>query len=162
MIDLLKDLAVIGVIIILNSWFYAVEDTLAYDIVVGFLAKNKTTFLAVGIFGSATLLLFSAMFEGLGIYKLTYGLSRISVRVCQFLITFLCILNIAFYFAVDANLMRDNGYIVLFAIVLLIISGCWSLRMIDFNHPTKDKLTPVGLLAFLSIILVEFIWPLFF
>jgi hypothetical protein len=162
MLDLLKDLAVIGVIIILNSWFYAVEDTLAYDFVVGFLDNNKSVFLAVGIFGSATLVLFSAMFEGLGIYKLTYGISRISVRVCQFLITFLCVLNIAFYFAVDANLMRDNGYIVFFAIVLIIVSGCWSLRMIDFNHPTKDILTPVGIFAFLSIMLVEFIWPMFF
>ncbi len=162
MLSLLKDSAITALIIILNHIIYGVEPLIAYDFVVEFIAQRQTLFLVIGIFGSALLIIFSSMFEGLGIYKITYGVSRVSVRVCQFFITFLSILNVAFYFALDANLMQSTGYMALFALVLFLVSSCWSLRMIDFNHPTPDVLAPVGILAFLSVILVQFIWPLYF
>ena len=159
---LIKDFALTAVIIILNHWVYGVEDTISYEFIVNFIAKNQTIFLSVGILGSAGLLLGSAMFENLGLYKITYGLSKIFVRASQFLITFLMVINIAFYMSMENNLMQDHGYLMLFVLVLILSASCWSLRIIDFNYHTKNAMLPVGILAFFSSVLVEFIWPLYF
>ncbi len=161
MAGLIKDFALTALIIILNHWVYGVEDIISYEFIVNFIAKNQVLFLAIGILGSSALLLSSSMFESLGLYKITYALSKILVRVSQFLITFLTILNIVFYAAFGNNLMRDNGYLLLFSLALILGASCWALRIIDFNYHTKNALVPVGILAFLSIILVEFIWPFY-
>ena len=159
MLGLIKDFAITALIIILTHWVYGVEDIIAYDFVVDFITTNQTLFLSIGILGSAGLLIFTAI-EGLGLYKVTYGLSRLSVRICQFFIIFLCTINIAFYLAIGMNLMRDSGYFLLFVLILLTGSSCWALRLVDFNHPTSDVLMPIGVLAFMSVILVEYIWPM--
>ena len=159
MLGLIKDFAITALIIILNHWIYGVEDIIAYDFVVDFITRNQTLFLSTGILGSAGLLIFTSL-EGLGLYKVTYGLSRLSVRICQFFIIFLCIINIFFYLAIGMNLMRDSAYFLLFVLILLMGSSCWALRLVDFNHPTSDVLMPVGVIAFMSVILVEYIWPM--
>jgi hypothetical protein len=159
---LLKDFALTALIIILNHYFYGVEDSVAYKFIVDFMAQNQTMFLAGGILGSIGLLVFSTMFEGLGIYKITYALSKVFVRLSQFFITFITLLNIVFYAAIGYNLMRDNGYFLLFVFGLVLGASCWSLRMIDFNYHSQNAILPVGILAFMSIFLVEFIWPFFF
>ncbi len=159
MLGLIKDFAITALIIILNHWIYGIEDVVAYDFVVGFISSNQSLFLAIGILGSVALLFFSSM-EGLGLYKITYGLSKLFVRLSQFFITFLSIINIVFYTSVGANLMLD-GYILLFVLILILVSSCWSLHIIDFNYHTKNALMPVGVLAFLSVVLVGYIWPLY-
>jgi len=159
MLGLIKDFAITSLIIILNHWVYDVEDIIAYDFIVNFITKNHTLFLSTGIFGSAGLLIFT-LIEDLGLYKITYGLSKLFVRICQFFITFLCTINILFYLAMGMNLMQDSAYFLLFVLILIIGSSCWALRLIDFNHPTSDVLMPIGVIAFMSVILVEFIWPL--
>lgn len=157
---LIKDFALTALIIILNHWIYGVEDILAYDFIVGFIANNQALFVATGILGSCFLLLSSVMFESFGLYKITYGLSKILARVSQYLINFLTIINIVFYAALGNNLMRDKGYGLLFSLALILGASCWSLRIIDFNHSIKNVVLPVAALAFMSIILVEFVWPL--
>jgi len=159
---LLKDFALTALIVILNHYFYGVEDSVAYKFIVDFMAQNQTIFLAAGILGSIALLFFSAMFEGLGIYKITYALSKVLVRLSQFFITFIAILNLIFYAAIGFNLMRDNGYIMLIVFVLVLCASCWSLRIIDFNYHSQNAILPVGVVAFMSLLLVEFIWPFFF
>lgn len=158
---LIKDFALTAFIIILNHWFYGVEDTISYDYLVGLITKQQTLFLAVGILGSGGLLLSATVFESLGLYKITYGLSKVLVRLSQFLITFLAILNIVFYAAIGTNLLRDKGYILLFTLFLILGASCWALRIIDFNYHTKNAMVPVGVIAVMSIILVEFIWPFY-
>jgi len=160
--SLLKDFALTALVIILNHYFYGVEDSVAYEFLVNFMILNKTVFLAAGVLGSIALLVFSSMFEGLGIYKVTYALSKILVRLSQFFITFIALLNMVFYAAIGYNLMRDNGYFILFAFCLVLGASCWSLRMIDFNYHSQNAILPVGIVAFMSIFLVEFIWPYFF
>ena len=160
MTGLIKDFALTALIIILNHWVYGVEDTISYEFVVNFITQKKTLFLATGILGSAALVFSSAMFETLGLYKITYALSKISVRVSQLLLTFLAILNIVFYAAMGNNLMRNNGYPLLFALILILAASCWALRIIDFNYHAKNAALPVGILSFMSVILVEFIWPM--
>lgn len=159
MTGIIKDFALISLIIILNHWVYGVEDTISYEFVVNFIAQNQSLFLATGILGSVALLLSSSMFESLGLYKITYGISKILVRICQFLLTFLAILNIVFYAAMGNNLMRDNGYLLLFCLVLILGASCWSLRIIDFNYHAQNAALPVGMFAAMSVILVEFVWP---
>jgi hypothetical protein len=159
MSGIIKDFALTALVIILNHWIYGIEDTIAYEFLVRFIAKNQTLFIASGMVGSVILLISSSMFESLGLYKITYGLSKILIRVSQFLITFLAILNMVFYAALGNNLIRNNGYLLLFALALILGASCWALRIIDFNHPTQNEVLPVGLLAVISIILVEFIWP---
>ena len=161
MAGLIKDFALTALIIILNHWVYGVEDIISYEFIVNFIARNQTLFLAIGILGSTALVLSSSMFESLGLYKITYALSKILVRVSQFLITFLTILNIVFYAAFGNNLMRDNGYLLLFSLALILGASCWALRIIDFNYHTKNAALPVGILAVISVILVEFIWPFY-
>ena len=158
---LLKDFAITALVIILNHYFYGVEDSVAYKFIVDIIVQYRTIFLAAGILGSLTLLFFSAMFEGLGIYKITYALSKIFVRITQFFITFIAILNIVFYAALGNNLMRDNGYLLLFVFILVLGVCCWSIRMIDFNYHSQNAILPAGIVAFMSIFLVEFIWPFF-
>ncbi len=160
-IGIIKDFALTALVIILNHWIYGIEDTIAYEFIVNFIGKNRTLFIASGMAGSVVLLISSAMFENLGLYKITYGLSRILIRVNQFLITFLAIINIVFYAALSSNLMRDNGYLLLFALALVLGASCWALRIIDFNHPTRNEVLPVSVLALMSIIVVEFVWPYF-
>lgn len=159
MSGIIKDFALTALVIILNHWIYGIEDALAYDFIVNFIDKNRTLFIASGMVGSIVLLLSSAMFENLGLYKITYGLSKILTRVGQFLITFLAILNIVFYAALGVNLMQNNGYLLLFSLAMVLGASCWSLRIIDFNHPTRNEVLPVSALALLSVILVEFVWP---
>ena len=158
---LLKDFALTALVIILNHYFYGVGDNVAYKFLVDFMARGQTGFLAAGILGSIALLLFSALFEGLGIYKITYALSKIIVRLSQFFITFIALLNIVFYAAINNNLMRDNGYPILFVLGLLLGASCWALRMIDFNYHSQNAFLPTGVVAFMSILLVELIWPFF-
>ncbi len=158
---LIKDFALTALIIFLNHWVYGVEDTISYEFIVNFIVKNQTLFLATGILGSGALLLSSSMFESLGLYKITYALSKILVRVSQFLITFLVILNIVFYAAMGNNLMRDNGYLLLLSLTLILGASCWALRIIDFNYHTKNAMLPIAMLALMSVILVEFVWPLY-
>jgi len=157
---LIKDFALTALIIILNHWVYGVEDTISYEYVVNFIAEKQTLFVATGILGSGALLLSASMFESLGLYKITYGLSKILARVSQSLIIFLAILNIVFYAAMGNNLMRDNGYLLLFSLFLILGASCWSLRIIDFNYHTKNALLPAGMMAFMSVVLVELVWPL--
>ncbi len=158
---LIKDFALTALIIILNHWIYGVEDTISYEFIVNFIARNQALFLAFGILGSITLLLSSSMFENLGLYKITYALSKILVRVSQFLIIFISILNIVFYAAMGNNLMRDNGYLLLFSCALILSASCWALRIIDFNYHTKNAVLPVSVVAFMSIVLVELVWPFY-
>ncbi|UCD66650.1 MAG: hypothetical protein JSW69_03235 [Deltaproteobacteria bacterium] len=157
---LIKDFALTALIIILNHWVYGVEDTISYELIVNFITQNQTLFLATGILGSGALLISSSMFESLGLYKITYALSKILVRTSQFIITFLAIINIVFYASAGFNLMRDNGYLLLLSLALILGASCWSLRIIDFNYHTKNALLPVGMLALMSVMLVEIIWPL--
>jgi len=159
MIGLIKDIGITLFIIILNHFVYAVEGNIAYDFVIGIIKRNHTFFLSTGILGSAFLLIFTSI-EGLGLYKITYGLSKIFVRLSQFFITFLALLNIFFYVVISANLMRDSGYFLLFVLMLILSSSCWALRIIDFNYHTRNALMPVGILSLLSVLLVEYIWPL--
>jgi hypothetical protein len=159
MLGLIKDFAITALIIILNHWIYGIEDALAYDFIVGFISNKQALFLTTGILGSGALLFFSSM-DGLGLYKITYGLSKLFVRLSQFFITFLCILNIVFYSAMGINLMRDSAYVLLFVLILILVSSCWSLRLIDFNYHTRNALLPIGILAFLSVVLVEYVWPM--
>ena len=159
MLGLIKDFAITSLIIILNHWVYDVEDIIAYDFIVNFITKNHTLFLSTGILGSAGLLIFT-LIEDLGLYKITYGLSKLFVRICQFFITFLCLLNIGFYLVINSNLMRDGGYISLCVLALILGSSCWTLLIIDFNYHTRNSILPVTIIAFMSVILVEFIWPL--
>ena len=158
---LIKDFALTALIIILNHWIYGIEDILAYDFIVDFIVKNQTLFMSAGILGSCFLLLSSVMFESFGLYKITYGLSKILARVSQYLISFLAIINIVFYAALGNNLMQDKGYGLLFALALILGASCWALRIIDFNHSIKNVVLPVGALALMSIILVEVVWPFF-
>jgi hypothetical protein len=99
------------------------------------------------------------MFENFGLYKISYACSKILVRVSQFFIMFLSLLNMAFYATLGANLMRNNGYFMLFVLYAILGASCMSLRIIDFNYHTKNALVPISALAALSVILVEFIWP---
>ena len=157
---LIKDFALSALIIILNHWIYGVEDYISYEYFVNFITSNQTSILATSIVGSIALLCTSFMFENFGLYKIIYVVSKILVRICQFIITFLAIVNIVFYAALNNNLMHDNGYLLLFSVAIVFGASCWVLRIIDFNYHTQNAVLPVGLLALMSIILVQFIWPL--
>ena len=159
MLSLIKDIGITVLIIVLNHWVYGIEDAIAYDFVVGFIAINKTTFLTTGIIGSGVLLICTAI-EGLGLYKITYALSKLFIRLSQFFITFLSLLNIVFYLVVSTNLMRDGGYVSIIVLALILGSSCWALRIIDFNYATRNTIMPVFVLAAMSVALVEFIWPM--
>ncbi len=156
---MIKDFVLAAIIIILNHWVYGVEDAYSYQYLVDFFSEYQTTFLAGGTIGAIALILSSYMFENFGLYKISYAFSKILVRVSQFLIMFLCLLNMAFYVALSENLMRNNGYFMLFVLYAILGASCMSLRIIDFNYHTKNVLVPVSILAVLSVILVEFIWP---
>ena len=158
--NLIKDFALTALIIILNHWVYGVEDSISYEFMVSFITRKQTLLLGTGIFGSIVLLFSASMFESLGFYKITYGLSKITVRLGQFAITFITILNIVFYAALGTNLMRDNGYLLLFSLAMLLGAACWAIRITDFNYHTQNAVLPVGLLTLMSIILVEYVWPL--
>jgi hypothetical protein len=117
--------------------------------------------MAISFLVSVTLLLSSALFETMGLYKITYGIGKILIRISQFTITFLAILNIIFYAALGNNLMVDNGYQLLLSLSIVLCSSVWAIRVIDFNYNSQNALVPIGALAFISILLVEVIWPFF-
>jgi hypothetical protein len=156
---MIKDFVLAAVIIILNHWIYGVEDAYSYQYLVDFFSEYQTTFLTGGTIGAILLILSSYMFENFGLYKISYAFSKILVRVNQFLIMFLSLLNMAFYATLGANLMRNNGYFMLFVLYAILGASCMSLRIIDFNYHTKNALVPISAVAALSVILVEFIWP---
>ena len=152
---LVKDFALTVLVIILSFWIYDVEETIAYNSIVGFCSSNQTLFLATGIVGSLVLLFSASMFESFGLYKITYGLSKILSIACQFLITFIAIINIVFFAVLGSNLMRDGGYVLLLSLALILGASSWSVRISDFNYHTKDIVLPVSMFALMSVILVE-------
>jgi len=161
MYGLLQDFALAAFIIILNHWIYGVEDSVSYAFIVTFISQKKALIMAISFLVSVTLLLSSALFETMGLYKITYGIGKILIRISQFTITFLAILNIIFYAALGNNLMVDNGYQLLLSLSIILCSSVWAIRVIDFNYNSQNALLPTGALAFISILLVEVIWPFF-
>ena len=161
MSGLLKDFAITALIMILGHWIYGIADSVAYDFIVDFIADNKILLLATGIFGSGIMLFLAAMFQGLGLSQVTFILSKLFARLSQFFITFFSILNTIFYAAMGQNLLRDIGYDLFIVLILTLGASCWALRMIDFNYHTKNTLLPVGLTAFMSFVLVKYIWPFY-
>ena len=115
----------------------------------------------MGILGSGAVIISAALFQSLGISQLTFMISKIFARICQFAITFVSILNILFYTSMEMNLIRSAGYDVFIVLFLILGASCWALRMIDFNFHTKNTLLPVGLIGFMSVALVELIWPFY-
>jgi hypothetical protein len=99
------------------------------------------------------------MFESLGLYRITYGIGKILIRLSQFLLTFLAILNIVFYTALGNNLLRTDHYILLFSLAFVLSASVWAIHVIDFNYNSQNALAPVGTLVFMSLLLVEVIWP---
>lgn len=156
---LLKDFALTAFIIMLSHWIYGVEETISYGFIVDYLGKNKTLIIGSSIVFAVIQLVAAAMLETMGLYKITYGLGKIFIRTSQFLITFLVVLNIVFYASLHNNLLRDNGYLALFAFAVVLCSAVWSIRIIDFNYSSQNSLVPVGALTVTSILLVELIWP---
>lgn len=158
--SILKDIALTTVVIFLNHWIYGIEDAYSYNYIVELIARKQLLFLSIGIVGSIALLASAVLFETLGLYKITYGLSLILVRVSQFLITFLALLNVAFYVSLGNNLLHDNGYLAVFLLSVILGASCWSIRVIDFNYPVKNTILPVGILTLVSLMLVELVLPL--
>lgn len=158
---LLKDFALSAFIIMLNHWIYGVEDSISYEFIVDFIFKYKNLIFSLSLMMSVTLLFSSAMFETLGLYRITYGIGKILIRISQFIITFTAILNIVFYAALSSNLMRDNGYMLMLSLVIVLGSSVWAIRVIDFNYNSQNAMVPTGTLLFMSILLVEIVWPFF-
>jgi len=161
MLGLIKDFAITALIMILSHWVYGIEDTVSHDFLVDVIARNKTLFLAIGILGSGTILTSAAMFQGFGLSQVTFMMSNLFVRVSQFFITFLCTLNIVFYASMGINLIQESGYYILFIFILTLGVSCWALRIIDFNHDTRNALMPPYTLALMSVVLVEYFWPFY-
>jgi len=161
MAGLLQDFALAAFIIMLNHWIYGVEDSISYEFIVNFISQKKSLIMAMSFLVSVTLLLSSSLFETMGLYKITYGIGKILIRISQFVITFLAILNILFYAALDNNLMVDSGYQLLLSLSIVLCSSVWAIRVIDFNYNSQNALVPTGALAFMSILLVEVVWPFF-
>jgi hypothetical protein len=156
---MIKDFVLAALIIILNHWVYGVEDAYSYNYIVEKLTDHQNVLLAGGTISAIVLVLCSYMFENFGLYKISYAFSKILIRVSQFLIMLLSLLNMAFYAALSENLMRDKGYLVLFVMFAILGASCISLRIIDFNYHTKNAIVPISVLAAASVILVEFVWP---
>jgi len=152
---LIKDFPLTVLVIILNLWIFDIEETISYNFIVDFFGTSQTLFLTTGIMGALGLLISASMFESFGLYKITYGLSKILSIVCQFLITFLAIINIVFFSVLGSNLMRDGGYVLLLSLALILGASSWSVRINDFNYHTKNVVLPVSMLALMSVILVE-------
>ena len=161
MIGLLKDFALTSFIIMLTHWIYGVADSVSYEFIVDFISKNNTLIFSLSFIVSIILLFSSAMLETLGLYRITYGIGKILIRTCQFLMTFIAILNIVFYAALSSNLMHDNGYMLLLSLAIVLCSSVWAIRVIDFNYNSQNALGPTGTLVFMSILLVEVVWPYF-
>jgi hypothetical protein len=157
---MIKDFVLAAVIIFLNHWVYGVEDVYSYNYLVDKLTEYQVAFLAGGTLGAIALIMCSYMFENFGLYKIAYGFSKILVRVTQFLLMLLALLNMFFYATLGENLMREGGYFMLFVLYAILGASCMSLRIIDFNYHTKNALMPISVIVVLSIILVELIWPL--
>jgi hypothetical protein len=156
---LLKDFALTAFIIMLNHWIYGVEDSISYEFIVEHISKNSNFILILSFGVSLTLLFSAAMFESLGLYRITYGIGKILIRLSQFLLTFLAILNIVFYTALGNNLLRTDHYILLFSLAFVLSASVWAIHVIDFNYNSQNALAPVGTLVFMSLLLVEVIWP---
>jgi len=156
---LLKDFALTAFIIMLNHYIYGVEDSISYEFIVEHISNNSK-FILILSFGISLTLLFSAsMFESLGLYRITYGIGKILIRISQFLLTFLAILNIVFYTALGNNLLRIDHYLLLFSLAFVLGASVWAIHVIDFNYNSQNALVPTGTLVFMSLLLVEVIWP---
>ena len=161
MSGLLKDFAITALIMIFSHWVYGIEDTVAYDFLVEVIVSNKALFVVTGTLGSGTAMFLAAMFQELGLSQVAFLLGKFFARMCQFLITFLSILNIIFYTSLSINLIQNSGYYILILLILTLGASCWALRMIDFNHHTRNALVPAYMLVFMSVVLVEFVWPFY-
>ena len=158
---LFQDFVITSFVLILGHWIYGVADIVAYDFFVELIVENKFKILAMGIFSSGAMVISAAMFQSLGITQITFLISKLFARLCQFIVTFFSILNIIFYASMKMNLIRSSGYDIFLVLFMTLGASCWALRMIDFNFHTKNTLLPVGLIALMSVLVIEIVWPFF-
>jgi hypothetical protein len=161
MSDLIKDFSITAFIMILGHWVYGIEDTVAYDFLVEIIVRNKALFVVTGFLGSATVMFLATMFQDLMLSQVAFILGKFFARMCQFFIIFLSILNIIFYTSLSINFIQNSGYYIVIILVLTLGASCWALRIIDFNHHTRNALVPAYMLVFMSVVLVEFVWPFY-
>jgi len=161
MLSLTKDFAITALIIIIGHWIYGVADIVAYDFFVAVIVEKKILILAIGILGSGVMVISAAMFQSLGVTQVTFMISKLFARLSQFTITFFSILNIIFYASMKMNLIRSSGYDIFVVSLITLGASCWALQLIDFNFHTKNILLPVGLIAFMSVLVIEVVWPFF-
>ena len=160
MFGLIRDFAITIFIILLAQGVYEVDDISAFNDLVGFIVEHQKTFLGTGFICLVVLLIGSAVLEEIGLYKITYGMSKILVRLSQFFITFFSILNIGFYSTMGENFLLKSGYLTIILLFLILGASCWTIRINDFSYHSKNAMVPVGVLAVMSVILVSFIWPM--
>jgi len=160
MTGLIKDTAFTVFIVLLAHGVYDVDDVDGFNFIVDFISKHQTALVGTGVFCLILLLALSAVFETIGLYKITYGLSKILVRLSQFLISFLSLLNMIFYIAMGGNLLFGSGFLTIFLLFLILGASCWTIRVNDFNYHSMNAMAPIGVLATMSVLFVNFIWPM--
>ena len=156
---LIRDFALTVFIVLLALGIYDVDNETAYDALVTLIAENQGSFLGTGAIGIVFLLGFSAIFEQIGVYKITYGMSKAFARLSQLSISFLSILNVIFYATTGGNFLFQSGYINIIFLFIILGASCWTIRLNDFNYHSRNAMVPVGMLAVMSILLVSLIWP---
>ena len=160
MFGLIIDTALSVFVILLAHGVYGIEDVDAFNFIVDFISKNQTSLVGTGVFCLVILLGLSVVFENIGLYKITYGLSKILVRFSQFLISFLSLLNMILYLSMGGNLLFGSGFLTIFLWFIVLGASCWTIQANDFNYHSMNAIAPVGILATMSILFVNFIWPI--
>lgn len=155
----IRDFALTVFIVMLALWIYGVENETAYDALVTLIAENHGSLLGTVTIAIVFMLGSSAIFEHLGLYAITYGMSKALARLSQLFISFLSILNVIFYATIGENFLLHIGHMNIVFLYIILGACCWTIRLNDFNYHSRNAMVPVGVLAVMSVLLVNFILP---
>ena len=118
------------------------------DPLVGFLAANRTVFLASGLLGALALVGASLLFSGVGFFNILYVMAKAVNGLTQLFLCAMTLASLVFWFDSGGNLWLESGGTLTVVLYAWLYGAAFSLRVFDFNHPVKDILLSYSILPF--------------
>ena len=158
---MLKNIAAIVILAGLNKFVYRLDASALYDILVTLMADHGMTITAYATLAAVGLLVITYLFENMGLFKVAYIVSKITVQICQMLLLLVALLNVFFYYTLETHFILGSGLLIAFVLLELLTAASLAISIVDFNNHCRNAIVPSVGIIFGSILFVQFLAPMF-
>jgi hypothetical protein len=137
-------------LVLFNHFFLHYEYGVIYSTFVDLTSRFQLTLLFYSFTGSILLIILSYWLTSIGLFRITYFISKALLRCSQFLLVFLSVTNIIFWFQLENCFLSETGFAPIAILWIIMIGSCLAIRAADFNYHLRGPLIPGILLPILS------------